>query len=259
MIHEFLQKLANKTAPKVSELEQKAEDAIVSSVQKKAPGLSPKIIIFLTTLVLIFIALGGYAIYWKYLRSDKPNSNMEQVITQGGGTVQTGSQVPAVAKASKKGKAKTKTETRPVEYIPDDELPPEEVAKIPNVPPIVGVDNVPRKIQLGDTQVVPPSRGEVYTRAYILPDGKIKIYQDPQKEKFWGLPWKDSNWKRIELEGRLGLFGNTQAKGTARWLPLRTGDIQYGPEISVGTELGGIVRAEGMLMFRLEPFRKSYR
>ena len=87
-----------------------------------------------------------------------------------------------------------------------------------------------------------------------MPDGYTQIDQDPQGEKFWG--W---SWKRLELEGRLGLAGNTQAKGTMRWLPLRMGNVHAGAEGSVATETDGVVRGEGMLMIRWEPFRDSYR
>jgi hypothetical protein len=223
----------------------------ISGIRQRVPAAGIRRVLYLLAAAVIFAA--GYWLSWR-MRPASPVPGQTPVATAGGGTVYEGPQVPAVEKAKKKGKAKPKVETRPVATVPTEDLPPEEQAKVPDVPAVVGPDGVLRKPELLGSAVVPPARGETHVRAFLMPDGYTQIDQDPQGEKFWG--W---SWKRLELEGRLGLAGNTQAKGTARWLPLRMGNVHAGAEGSVATETDGVVRGEGMLMIRWEPFRDQYR
>jgi hypothetical protein len=238
----------------IAPLEKKADEAVPDRVK----GVRIPRARYLLALALLVICAVGYWRGW-HKRFVKPDPSLTPVATQGGGNVYQGNQVPGMARAARAGKPKPTTTVRPVSTTPVDQLPPEEQAKAPAIPPAAGPDNVVRKMELGDTQVVPPSRGEVHARAYLLPDGSIKIFQDPQQEKFWGLPWKDGNWRRLELEGRYGLIGNTQAKVTGRWVPLRLGNFHGGIEGSVATEHDGVIRGEGMAVIRWEPFRSQYR
>lgn len=223
----------------------------ISDILQRATAARIRRALYLLAAVAIFV--GGYYLSWR-LRPASPRPGQTPVATTGGETVYQGPQVPAVEKAKKKGKAKPVVTVRPVATIPTGDLPPEEQAKIPDAPAVAGPDNVLRKPELLGTAVVPPTRGETHVRAFLMPDGYTQIDQDPQREHFWG--W---SWKRLELEGRLGLAGNTQTKGTARWMPLRMGNVHAGAEGSVATETDGVVRGEGMLMIRWEPFRESYR
>lgn len=223
----------------------------ISNILQRVPVARIRRALYLLAAVVIFAA--GYWLAWRS-RPVSSAPGQTAVTTAGGDTVFQGPQVPAIEKAKKKGKAKPKVETRPVAVVPAEDLPPEEQAKIPDVPAVAGPDNVLRKPGLLGTAVVPPARGETHVRAFLLPDGITRLDQDPQRERFLG--W---TWKRLELDGRLGLAGNTQGKGTARWLPLRMGNLHAGAEASVATETDGVVRGEGMLLIRWEPFREFYR
>jgi hypothetical protein len=249
---------AAKVAGQVEAAADEAKDRIVVAVQTQAPGMSRRLVLFLLTLSLLLLSVGGYGIYWRYFRPVKPPAALVPVQTQGGGNVYQGNQVPAMAKAAKAGKPRPTTTVRPVTTTPVDELPPEEQAKAPAIPPAAGPDNVVRKLQLGDTQVVPPSRGETYTRAYLLPDGAVKIFQDPQSEKFWGLPWKDGNWKRLELEGGYGT-GGKQIDAQMSWWPVRIGNFHVGARAEGWMEPAGGMKGATSIRVRWEPFRSQYR
>ena len=177
----------------VQPIEQKADDAIPDRVK----GVRIPHVRYLLALALLVIFVVGYWRGW-HKRFVKPDPSLTPVATQGGGIVYQGNQVPAIAKAGRAGKAKPRVTTRPVATTPVEDLPPEEQTKAPAIPPAAGPDNVVRKVELADTQVIPPSRGETYARAYLLPDGSTKIYQDPQREKFWG--WQ---LKRPRARGRV--------------------------------------------------------
>ena len=259
------QRLADWIAPRAAKVAEQVEGAVdeakdraVVVVQTQAPGMSRRLVLFLLTLSLLLLSVGGYGLYWRYLRPVKPPAVLVPVQTQGRGNVYQGNQVPAMVKVAKAGKPKPTTTVRPVTTTPVDELPPEEQAKAPAIPPAAGPDNVIRKLQLGDTQVVPPSRGEVYTRAYLKPDGSIKIFQDPQPEKFWGLPWKDGNWKRLELEGGYGTGGKKWDIGPA-WFPLRIGNVLVGVRAEGWMEESGTMKGATSIRIRWMPFRSRYR
>lgn len=250
------QQIADWIAPKAAKVAGQAEavadgakDRIVVAVQERAPGMSRRLVLFLLALTLLLLFVGGYAIYWRYFHPVKIPAVLVPVQTQGGGQVYQGNQVPAMAKVIKAGKPASRVTVRPVVTIPVEELPPAEQAKAPAIPPAAGPDNVVRKMELGDTQVVPPARGETYTRAYLLPDGSIKIFQDPQKEKFWG--WKITH---IELEGGYGI-GGKQVDVQTTWLPLRMGNVHVGARAEGWTEIDGTIKGAGSIRVRWEPFR----
>jgi hypothetical protein len=257
-IADWIAPAAAKVAGVVEAAADEAKDRAVVVVQTQAPGMSRRLVLFLLTLSLLLLSVGGYAIYWRYLRPVKPPAALVPVQTQGGGNVYQGNQVPAMAKAAKAGKPAPRVTVRPVATIPVDELPPEEQAKAPAIPPAAGPDNVVRKVELADTQIVPSSRGETYTRAYLLPDGTVKIFQDPQREKFWGLPWKGGNWKRIELEGGYGI-GGKQIDAQASWWPVRIGNFHVGARAEAWMEPAGGMKGAASIRVRWEPFRDSYR
>lgn len=239
---------AAKVAGEAGAAVDQAKDRIVVIAQQKT-GVSRWHALFLLTLFLLLLGVGGYAIYWRYFRPVKLPAVLVPVQTQGGGQVGRGNQTPAMAKVIKSGKSKPATTVRPVTTTPVDELPPEEQAKAPAIPPAAGPDNVVRKTELGDTQVVPPSRGETYARAYLLPDGTVKIFQDPQREKFWG-----REWRHLELEGGYGI-GGKQVDLQATWLPLRMGNVHFGARAETWAEIDGTIRGAGSIRVRWEPFR----
>ncbi len=241
-------RLSDWIVPKVEQLEKKADDAIPDRVK----GVRIPRVRDLVALALLVICVVGYWRGW-HKRFVKPDPSLVPVATQDGGNVYQGNQVPAMAKAGRAGKPKPTQTTRPVLTTPVDELPPEEQAKAPAIPPAAGADNVVRQLQLGDTQVVPPSRGETYARTYLLPDGSIRIYQDPQREKFWG--WQ---MKHIELEGGYGI-GGKQVDLQATWLPLRLGNVHLGARAETWTEIDGTIKGAGSIRIRWEPFRDRYR
>ncbi|MCL5884079.1 MAG: hypothetical protein M1377_01800 [Deltaproteobacteria bacterium] len=240
--------LAEKIAPKAEQLEKAADDAIPDCVK----GVRMPRVRYLVALALLVICVVGYSRGW-HKRFVKPDPSLVPVATQGGGSVYQGNQVPAMARTAKAGKSKPTTTVRPVTTTPVDELPPEEQAKAPVIPPTAGPDNVVRKLQLGDTQIIPPGRGETYARAYLLPDGTVKIFQDPQQEKFRG--WK---WKHFELEGGYGV-GGKQVDVQATWLPIRLGNVHVGARAETWTEIDGTIKGAGSIRVRWEPFRESYR
>ena len=245
--------LADKVAPPAREAAAKIEGEAIA----RATGAPRWLVRCLLILAALGICAGLYYAKW-HLWPAKPNPALTPVATQGGAPVYQGNQVPAMARAAKAGKPKPRETVRPVSTIPVDELPPEEQAKVPAGPPAAGSDNVVRKTELGDTQVVPPSRGETYTRAYLLPDGSIKIFQDPQREKFWGLPWKDGNWKRVELEGGYGA-GGKQFDAQGSWWPLRIGNFHVGARAEAWMEAEGTMKGAGSIRVRWKPFRDQYR
>jgi len=249
-------KIASKAEAAAQAVGSAVDDAkghAVVVVQEKT-GMSRWIVLFLLTLILLSLSAGGYAIYWRYFRPVKTHAAQVPVQTQNGGSVYQGNQTPAMAHAAKTGKPKPRVTVRPVATTPVEDLPPEEQAKVPAISPAAGPDNVVRKVELADTQVVPPSRGETYTRAYLLPDGTVKIFQDPQREKFLGLPWKEGNWKRIELEGGYGI-GGKQLDAQVTWLPLRLGNVHVGARAEAWMEEAGSVKGAASIRVRWEPFR----
>jgi hypothetical protein len=232
----------------IQPIEQKADAAI--SDQVKGVRIPP--VRYLLALALLVICVVGYWRGW-HKRFVKPDPSLAPVATQGGGNVYQGNQVPAMAHAAKVGKPKPRVTVRPVATTPVEDLPPEEQAKVPAIAPAAGPDNVVRKVELADTQVVPPARGETYARAYLLPDGTVKIFQDPQREKFWG--WKV---KHLELEGGYGI-GGKQVDLQATWLPLRMGNVHIGARAETWTEIDGSIKGAGSIRVRCEPLRDSYR
>lgn len=232
----------------VQPIEQKADDAIPDRVK----GVRIPHVRYLLALALLVIFVVGYWRGW-HKRFVKPDPSLTPVATQGGGIVYQGNQVPAIAKAGRAGKAKPRVTTRPVATTPVEDLPPEEQTKAPAILPAAGPDNVVRKVELADTQVIPPSRGETYARAYLLPDGSTKIYQDPQREKFWG--WQ---LKHLELEGGYGI-GGKQIDVQTTWLPLRMGNVHIGARAEGWTEFDGSIKGAGSIRIRWEPFRQQYR
>lgn len=111
----------------------------------------------------------------------------------------------------------------------------------------------PQEAELAAASTVPPHRGDTEIRTYLMPDGSFNTSLVPKPERFFGL-----EWKHVEVEGRYGLVGNTQAKATGRWMPLRLGDVHVGAEGSVAVETGGVTRTEVLGVVRWEPFRESY-
>lgn len=239
---------AVKAAESIGAAADSAKEHVVVIAQQKT-GMPRWAVLFLLALTLLLLFVGGYGIYWRYFHQVKLPAALVPVQTQGGGQVYQGNQVPAMAKAIKAGRPAPRVTVRPVVTIPVDELPPGEQAKAPAIPPAVGPDNVVRKTELADTQVVPPSRGETYARAYLLPDGTVKIFQDPQREKFWG--WKV---KHLELEGGYGI-GGKQVDVQASWLPLRMGNFHVGARAEGWMESASGMKGAASIRVRWEPFR----
>jgi hypothetical protein len=244
---------ARRAAETLEDLARKVEGEIDEALPDRVRGVrTPRARYLVMILVLAICAVT----YWRGWHGGlvKQALSLLPVATQDGGTVYQGDQVPAIAKAAQKGKARARTSIRPVITIPAEELPAEERGKIPAVAAAAGPDNVVRPPELATTAVVPPSRGETHVRAYVMPSGAVQATLELQREHFWG--WA---WKRVEIEGEYGLVGNTTVKGLARWLPLRAGNLHAGVEGSVATEQGGVIRGEGLVVIRYEPFRDSYR
>lgn len=169
--------------------------------------------------------------------------------TVGGGTVYESPNVPALAKAEKRGTVKKQVTERPVVTYRTESLPAEEAKKIPDVPPVVGKDNVSRLPELVASSVVPPWRGETHARAYLMGDGRTEIDLDPQREKFFGL-----DLRRLELEAGFGA-GAKQFDATAAWFPLRLGDVHFGAKAELWMDPDGQFQGAGSVRFRWEPFR----
>lgn len=265
--------LAHKVAPAVKKAEGVADAAIPDRVR----GVRMPRARYLLMLLLLVIFVVGYWRGW-HKRFVKPDPSLTPVATQGGGNVYQGNQVPVMAHAAKAGKPKSRVTVRPVATTPTAELPKEEQGKVPVVPlpthispatspeaakdncitvnnELIASDYCRKKYpalygpELADTQVVPPSRGETYTRAYLLPDGTVKIFQDPQREKFWG--WQ---MPHLELEGGYGI-GGKQIDVQATWLPLRLGNVHIGARAETWMESMGGMKAAGSIRVRWEPFR----
>lgn len=236
--------LADKITPTAREAAAKIEGEAIA----RAPGAPRWLVRCLLILAALGICAGLYYAKWR-LWPAKPVPGMQQVATQGGGTVGKGRETPAMERAAKAGKPKPRMTTRPVATIPAADLPPEEQAKLPAVPPAAGADNVVRGMELLKTAVVPPWRGETHVRANIYPDGSVDITQDPQREKFWGL-----EWKHLELEGGYGI-GGKQIDLQGTWLPLRMGNVHVGARAETWTEIDGTIKGAGSIRIRWEPFR----
>jgi hypothetical protein len=228
----------------------KAGGEVVAEVQRRAPGVPVWIVLSLLAIVALGIYVGISYLGWR-LSPVKPGPGLIPVATQGG-EKNPGYAAPPVKKLAG---VPRRTTTRPIQATPVKDLPAKEQGYAPVVAPAAGPDNVVRtEPELLTSSVVPPARGDTEVRTWLNPDGSAQNVLTPKREAFWG--WA---WKRIELEGRYGLLGNTAAKGTGRWLPLRVGDIHAGAEGSVATERDGVIRGEGMVIIRYEPFRDSYR
>ncbi|MCL5884503.1 MAG: hypothetical protein M1377_04035 [Deltaproteobacteria bacterium] len=241
--------LAAKVAPPAREAAAKIEGEAIA----RAPGAPRWLVRCLLILAALGICAGLYYAKWR-LWPAKPNPVQTPVATQGGGNVYQGNQVPAMAKAAKVGHPKPRISTRPVATIPAAELPPEEQAKVPAVAPAAGPDNVIRGMERLDSAVVPPSRGETYVRTDLLPSGAVQTTLDPQKEPFFGLPWRDGNWKRVEIEGGYGV-GGRQIDVQASWWPVRIGNVHLGARAETWAEPGGGMKGAASIRFRWEPFR----
>lgn len=244
---------AAKVAGQVEAAVDEAKDRAIVVVQTQAPGMPRRLALFLLTLFLLLLGVGGYAIYWRFFHVVKPPAALVPVQTQGGGAVYQGNQVPAMAKVAKTGKPTPRVTVRPVVTTPVEDLPPGEQAKVPVIPPAAGPDNVIRGPELADTAVVPPSRGETYIRAYLLPDGRVQAFHDPQKEHFWG--WQ---MKHLELEGGYGI-GGKQIDAQASWMPLRMGNVHVGARAEGWMEPTGGMKGAASIRVRWEPFRQNYR
>ncbi len=267
-------------AEKIAPIEKNA-DAEISEHAPAARGIRAR---YLVAAMVLALCVGGYAVHWLHSRV-KVDSSLKPVATQGGTSgVYSGPPTSAMAKADKQG-VRPRAESRPVKTYRTEDLPKEEQNRIPVTPPPPEEAKAPavadgclrdgklvaseecrqkhpllyRATELASTGIVPPHRGDTDIRASVTPAGDVIITAEPKREPFVGWPWKDGNWKRVEIEGRYGLVGNTQAKATARWMPLRLGAVQFGAEGSVGVEIGGITRTEVMALGRWEPFRDSYR
>jgi hypothetical protein len=247
----FRKWLAEKIAPPAEQLEKKADAEMASHVK----GVRMPRARYLLMLLLLVICVVGYSRGW-HKRLLAPASSLTPVATQGG-EKNPGYAAPPVKSLAK---APKRTAQRTIQSTPVEDLPKGERGYAPVVPPAAGPDNIVRtEPELLTSSVVPPARGDTEVRTWLNPDGSAQNILTPRRESFFGWPWKDGNWKRLELEGRYGLVGNTQMKATARWLPLRLGDFQGGVEGSVAAETGGIVRTEVMGIVRFEPFRQTYR
>lgn len=233
--------------------EHQLEAPIDAAIQERVAAAPRCTARYLLVLLLLLLCAVGYWLHWRRSPASPPPS-LTPVATRSGGQVYGAPQTPAMAKAIAKGSVRPRTTLRPLAVIDVDELPKEEQDKAPDVAPAAGPDNVVRPLQILATAIVPPTRGETHARTYVYPDGSVQMTLDPQREKFLAF-----DMKRIELEGRYGVLGNTIARGTARWIPMRMGDLHVGVEGSLGSERDGGFRTEGMVIFRYEPFRDSYR
>ncbi len=245
--------LAAKVAPPAREAAAKIEGEAIARV----PGAPRWLVRSLLVLAALGIFVGLYYAKWR-LWPAKPARDLVPVATQGGGNVYQGNQVPAMARAAVTGKPKPRITVRPVATIPAAELPPEEQAKVPAVAPAAGPDNVVRGPELVDTAIVGASRGDTHVRTYLLPSGAVQTTLDPRKEPFLGLPWKDGNWKYLELEGGYGV-GGKQIDVQASWWPVRIGNVHLGARAETWMEPASGMKGAASIRVRWEPFRSQYR
>lgn len=253
-ISDWIAPKATEAAGQVGEAVGEAKDRIVVIAQQKT-GLPVKVVLFLLTLGLLLLGVGGYGIYWRYFRPVKPPAALVPVQTQGGEKTPGYAALPVKKLA---GVARRTTQ-RPVQSTPVADLPAKEQGYAPVVAPAAGPDNVVRtEPELLTSSVVPPARGDTEVRTWLRPDGSAQNVLTPQREDYIGWPWKGGNWKRIELDGGYGV-GGKQVDAQATWLPLRMGNFQVGARVEAWTDPLGGVKGTGSIRVRWEPFRSQYR
>jgi hypothetical protein len=240
------QRLADAIAPRVKQVEEEA----VAAVQKRT-GLSVRLVLFLLALTLLLGGVGGYAIYWRFIRPEKPNATLVPAQTQGGEKAP-GYMAPEVKKLSGLPKRET---VRSVQSTPVEDLPEKERGYAPVVAPAVGADCVVRTVpELLTSSVVPPHRGETEVRTWLNPDGSAQNILTPLREDFFGWPWKNGNWKKLELEAGYGV-GGKQVDASGAWWPVRVGNFHLGAKAEGWIEPTGGMKGAGSIRVRWEPFR----
>jgi hypothetical protein len=215
------------------------------------PSIPAKIAPFLWGLLALVILVGGYGLYWKYLKPDR-TPTLAQVATTGGiQGVGVAPEVKAIRKVLPG--VKRVPQTRPVIIIDTASLPDSEKARIPAVLPggiTLHQDNAahPDPV-LTATAEVPKTKAGADVRSYLTPSGETILTVEPRKEGFFG--WEPRN---LELEGGYGV-GGKQIDAQAGWYPVRVGSFHVGARADAWMEQGGTMKGAGSVRIRWEPFR----
>jgi hypothetical protein len=210
-----------------------------------------QIVPFLWGLLALAILVGGYGIYWKYVKPDLPPT-LAQVTTQGGiQGVGVAPEVKAIRKAIPG--VKRVPQTRPVVVIDTASLPDSEKKRIPTATPggiSLHIDNVafPDPV-LTATAEVPKTKAGADVRSYLTPSGETILTVEPRKEGFFG--WEPRN---LELEGGYGI-GGKQIDASGAWYPVRLGAFHFGAKAETWMEEAGGMKGAASIRVRWEPFR----